>query len=974
MTDDPMAEARSVEFSGAVAYLFGSFRLIPSQQTLLDGGERVLLGGRALELLATLVERAGELVTKEELIARAWPRAVVAENNLKVHIAALRKALGEKSQDQRFIATVVGRGYRFVAPVERERLLHVALPEPVAASAQNNLPAALVRPIGRADAIEALLERLSRVPLVTVTGPGGIGKTTLALAVAREMAKSQQFDVWFVNLSRLSDQRFVPHAVAHSMGLAVHSDDIPGALANYFRFQERRQLVVLDSCEHVIEAAAAMAELLNAAAPQMRLLATSRESLQAVGEHVYQLSPLENPPDAPTLTVAEAVQYPAVELFVERARAARGDFRLSDEEAPIVARICRKLDGIALAIELAATRVDAFAVGELLELLGDRFSTLAQGRRTAPERQRTLLATLDWSHQLLPEHERAVLLKLGVFPGVFSLASATDVAGGDDLTYADAVEAIASLVRKSMVATNADNDTVRYRLLDTTRDYARRKLIEAGDLDKIARRHAEHFRDLYARAEDKWNRSPGTQWLSEHLGTIDDLRSALDWAFSVHGDTALGIALTVSAIPAWIRMSSLDECRTRVEQALHQATGGTPALDRQRMRLYAALAASALYTRGRVTQVDSACASALAIAEQLDDKEYQLRSLFVACCGLVYSGAHGAADELLMKFRSIAKATHNDAAMIEGSRLTAFAWHHMGRQADARSLLNRVLERYDAPDHRPQLSDNHVKGREGTRSLMASVLWFQGCFGRAIAEATQARSDAEESGHILTIGYVLVFAFVPIALLAGDLDSADTAMISLQDTVAKHGLALFDAMTQGLRGALMLERNNPAGLPILADALAQLDRDHIGMRYTLFAAIHARGLLRFGRSSEARSIAVDALAWARAHDELWCVPELMRIHAETHTADDELDTHGAAEALYANAIELSRQQDAQFLELRAANSLAVLRLRQGKPHEAQAALAAVLGKLEDESASADLSEARALFGTIRSSVPRSGSR
>ncbi|WP_144147383.1 ATP-binding protein [Paraburkholderia sp. BCC1884] len=953
--------------STRVAYRFGSFRLIPSQQILLNGGSRVLVGGRALDLLTVLVERHGELITKKELMACAWPRAVVEENNLKVHIAALRKALGDGPKDQRFVATLVGRGYQFVAPVERERLTATSLSQEARPHTSHNIPAALVRPIGRSGTIHDLVSQLSRVRVLTIAGPGGIGKTTVALAVAREMVEAGEYDVWFVNLSRLSDASFLPHAVANAIGLAVHSNDIPRALANYFRLRNRPQLVVFDNCEHVIEAAAILAEHMTAAAPQMRVLGTSREPLQAIGEHVYRLKPLESPPapDSQRLTGDEALQYPAVELFVERAIAARSDFVLSDAVAPVVTQICRRLDGIALAIELAATRLDAFGVHELFSLLDDRFSTLAQGRRTAPERQKTLLATLDWSHQLLPDLERIVLRRLAIFPGVFSLGSAAAVAGDESLPYAGVIDAVASLVAKSMLSANVGSDTGRYRLLDTTRDYARRKLADAGELDRVSRRHAEHFHDLYMRVEDFWTRPPDSRWLEDHVPTIDDVRSALNWAFSTHGDAALGIALTVLAIPAWIRLSSLDECRNRIEHALRQTDGCPPALDTQRMKLYTALAASALYTRGMVSQVDAAWTAALAIAQRLDNKEYQLRSLFAACCGFVYAGKHRAADELLQKFRFIAETSHNEVATSEGSRLTAFAWHHMGKQAEAQRQLEGVLEGYAAPSYQSQLSDNHVNGEEGTRSLMASVLWVQGFADRALDEARKARDDAHKSGHSLTIGYVLVFAFIPITLYAGDLESAEEALLILLDSVAKHGLVLFDAMARGLHGALLLEKKNPAGLSILFDALEQLKREHIGMRYPLFAGIYACGLLHFGRYAEARETIEDALTWSKVHDELWCVSELMRIKGEILAASDELDAQGGSEALYVQAIEIAQRQGALFFELRAAKNLAQLKHRQGKTGQAESGLSTVYGKFTEGFEIADMKESRTLVDDFR---------
>lgn len=558
--DIPAVAVPPVE-APSVAYVFGSFRLIPSQKTLFDGGTRVPIGGRALELLTALVERRGQLITKKELMARVWPRSVVEEGNLKVNMAALRKVLGEGPQDQRFVATVVGRGYQFVAPVVRAAPSEAVSAPPTPTRTSNNIPAALVRPIGRRATIRDLSQRLSRERMLTVAGPGGIGKTTVALAVAYEWAEAGEQDVWLVNLSQLSDARFVPHAVASAIGLVVHSDDILRALENHFRLRHRPQLIVLDSCEQVIEAAAIIAEHMIAAAPQLRVLATSREPLQAVGEHIFRLDPLEIPPESAStrITADAALQYSAVELFVERASAARGEFSPSDEEASVIAQICRRLDGIALAIELAATRLDAFGVGELLTLLDDRFSALAHGRRTAPERQRTLLATLDWSHQLLPDTERVVLRRLGVFSGVFSLASAVAIVGDDNMENANVIDAIGSLVAKSMLSANVGSDAVRYRLLDTTRDYARRKLADAGELDMISRRHAEYFHAMYTRVEDYWNRPPDSRWLANHIVTIDDVRAALKWAFSVRGDTALGISLTVTAIPAWIRFSSLEE-------------------------------------------------------------------------------------------------------------------------------------------------------------------------------------------------------------------------------------------------------------------------------------------------------------------------------------------------------------------------------------------------------------------------------
>ncbi|MCP3709280.1 helix-turn-helix transcriptional regulator [Paraburkholderia sp. CNPSo 3274] len=947
------------------AFLFGSFELIPAQRMLFNGGCAVRVGNRALEILVALVERCGELVTKQELIARAWPNTVVEESNLKVQIAALRKALGEGPHDQHYLATVVGRGYRFVAPVKRVLPARDETHGGEWPRSSNNIPLALVRPLGRAADIQSLLKPLLNSRLVTVAGPGGIGKTTVALAVARQMFEAGEHEVWFVDLSTIADAHLVPNVVAAALGLAVHSNDVASALASYFALRERPQLVVFDSCEHVIEAACAIVERIVCASPRVLVLATSREPLAAAGEHVYRLEPLASPLATEGLTADVALRYPAVQLFMERASARRGDFELNDDDAPVVAEICRRLDGIALAIELAATRLDAFGLRELLGLLSDRFFALGQGRRTAPERHRTLAAMLDWSHQLLPEVERVVLRRVGMFAGSFVLRSAEAVATGGGISSRNAIDAMASLVAKSMVAADVRGETVHYRLLDSTRDYARRKLADAGELDTVARRHAGHFLDMYARAEDQWSTPPERRWAQEHLRAIDDVRAALDWAFAARAEAELGVALTVAAIPAWLRLSSLEECRNRVQQALSSIDGGSPAFDRYRMKLHAALAAAAMYTCGMIPEVDVAWRMALAIAKALDDKEYQLRALFAGCCALVYEGKNRAADELLENFHSVAEASGNAVALSDGDRLTAFTWHHMGKQAETREHLERVLSRHLAPLQRPQLSPIHVDWRNGSRTILSNVLWLQGLADQALRTEHEARSDALASGHSLTLGYVLALASVPIALQVGDLVAAQAHLKLLQDHLAKHGLVIFEAMACCLHGAVLIECGEPSGLPILRAGLEQFKREHIGLRYAMYAGIYARGLRAFGRNEEAHTAVDEALSWANAHDELWCMPELLRIKGEILEETDALDMLGMSESLYQQAIELSCQQGAPSWALRAATSLARLSHRLGKTNHAQTVLVSVYEQFTEGFETADLKAAKAKLDGLR---------
>ena len=327
-------------------------------------------------------------------------------------------------------------------------------------------------------------------------GPGGIGKTTAAIAIARQLAGAYPDGVAFVDLAPVSDPALLPSILGTVLGLSIQADNPIPALLTHLR--ERRLLVVLDSCEHVIEAAASVAEEVSTAALGVHILATSREPLRATGERVYRLPPLEIPPPSPTLSAAQALEFPGVQLFVERAAAANlNGFELTDPDAALVAEICRRLDGIPLAIELATACIDAFGVRELAARLDDRFRLLTSGRRTALPRHQTLSATLDWSYELLPVEERRLLRQLAIFAGDFSLVSALAIAGDQDTSQA---VLLGHLVAKSLVTFDR-GQSGNYRLLDSTRLYAAEKLEKAGGLNAASRRHAEHFRDLLAGAE-----------------------------------------------------------------------------------------------------------------------------------------------------------------------------------------------------------------------------------------------------------------------------------------------------------------------------------------------------------------------------------------------------------------------------------------------------------------------------------------
>src|SRR5258705_4049359 len=480
-----------VNGGAARAFSFGPFHLIPTQRLLLEAGKPRRLGSRALDILIALVERHGELLSKEELMARVWPKMFVEPSNLTVHVAALRRVLGDGRNGNRYLVNIPGRGYRFVAPVRVADEAMPSLPQlqPIVASGANNLPAQITRLVGRAEALRTLAAQLSEQRLITIVGPGGIGKTSVALAVAEAVAGSYEHGVWIVDLAHLRDPSPVPDALASE---TLSDDPLPSLVESIRR---KQMLLVLDNCAHMVEAAASLAGRILRGAPGVRILATSREPLRVEGERRHRLSPLDVPPASVPLTAAEALRFSAIELFVQRAAAKLDGFELNDSDASIVADLCRKLDGLPLAIEFAADQIDTFGVRGLSARLAGRLQLLTGGYRTALPRHQSLRAMLDWSYDRIPEPERVVLRRLSILPGKYSLEAAIAVAAGDEMAVPAVIDHIMSLVTKSLIAADISGKEALYRMLETTRCYALEKLQESGELDAVARRHAKGCQD-----------------------------------------------------------------------------------------------------------------------------------------------------------------------------------------------------------------------------------------------------------------------------------------------------------------------------------------------------------------------------------------------------------------------------------------------------------------------------------------------
>ena len=480
----------------AIKIRFENFELNVFERSLKKAGEAVPLGGRAFDLLLALIERSGETVGKNELMAQVWPDVTVEEGSLRVYMSAVRKALGDGQIGPKYIANVQGRGYRFIAPVIRQAEENETRKT---FARRSNLPAGLGRMIGRDEEVLEIQSLLRTERLITIVGPGGIGKTTVALAVGHAAFADLSEAVYFVDLSTVRDREQLFGAVASALGLAeqhAKPEDPRYEDALHDVLGRRKGLIILDSCEHVIDETSALADCLLRRCPEIGILATSRQTLQIIGERVFRLPPLACPPEQPMLTAAQLLSYPAVQLFMERASARGTDFGLSYDDASAITEICRKLDGVPLAIELAATRAAIFGLKDTAARLGSRLDLLKFGRRTASPRHRTLRATLDWGHDLLSELERLVLRRVAIFIGSFTLDTAVAIVEERGMGQNDVAEAIENLVDKSIIEAGVDTHETSYRLLDTTRIYALEKLLHRGEHDAIATRHASFLSKL----------------------------------------------------------------------------------------------------------------------------------------------------------------------------------------------------------------------------------------------------------------------------------------------------------------------------------------------------------------------------------------------------------------------------------------------------------------------------------------------
>jgi predicted ATPase/DNA-binding winged helix-turn-helix (wHTH) protein len=722
------------------SYRFGPVEVRPAERQLLVEGQPAPVGARAFDVLLALIDRRDRVVTKNELLEIVWPGLVVEENNLQVQVSTLRKHLGPRA-----VATIPGHGYRFTLQPEAE-----ASGRKADAAPQHNLPAQLNRFIGRESDLAEVKALIERSRLVTLTSVGGTGKTRLSLQVAQELMDRFADGAWFVELAPVADESRVAQAVAAVLG--VQETGASSMLASLGAWARNRSvLLVLDNCEHLLCGCAELAKQMLQAAPGLRILASSREALRVNGESVYPLGPLAVPDARNAISSAILEQYDAVRLFVERAAAANGSFRITDANARAVASICQQLDGIPLAIELAAARARALSAENIASRLDDCFRLLTGGDKTSCARQQTLRASLDWSHDLLSPPEAVLLRRLSVFSGGWTLDAAENICAGGEVAATDVMDLLTHLVEKSLVETDAFGE--RYRLLETVRQYARAKLEASGETAAVRGRHVTFYLAFVHAARPHVVGPSQAGWLRRLDGELENLLAAHAYCESVEADAERELELVVSMKRYLVTRGRPALAHQLTREALARAPGRT------RARCIALFDAGQLsYLLGRYAEARGYLHESVEIARECGEKAQLSRSLELvglACRGegdalsarrylddsLAVARDLGDGPELMTALNALAQLLRMDGELVAAASFCqealAIARRIGDRESEGVALLNLAMasNRMPPPEcARLLLQALQVTETIGSRYVGLSVLDV----AAGLAAATQA--------------------------------------------------------------------------------------------------------------------------------------------------------------------------------------------------------------------------------------------
>ena len=808
-----------------------------------------------------------------------------------------------------------------------------------------NLPARPTRIIGREKDVRVLAEHLATRRFVTLRGPGGIGKTTLAVDLAHGVAGQFRDGVRFLDLGSLKEANLVAVAAASALGLLIPVGDPTSRLVE--ALHDRQILLVLDSCEHVIEAVSRLAEQIYQRASGVSLLATSRESLDAEGESVFEVASLGVPPDN-VGSEAELGKYSSTRLFMECAAAAGYSAPVADADAEIVARICRKLDGMPLAIELVASRLSAHGLLEIDELIEGRLRLAWRGRRTAPLRHQSLSAALDWSYQLIAPEERTLLEYLSIFPGPFTLQGARALTG--DLDDPDTVLIVLEqLVTKSLVASRPRSTQASFRLLETTRAYAHEKLAATGESDAAALRHARYvLQALKPRSYEPGGERPGG-WV-HRADLLSDARAALTWVYSDAGEAGLRISLAAVCARLFVERNLLEECRLWAGQALallEVATGDQAA----RVELLWAFGHAAMFTERNSHECEAALRRGLVLAQEVDDLQNQFR--LISRLHALYRRTYERRKllEVAQLADGVAIEIGHPAALARAHTYLGVAYHLSGDQRLARERL-QAGETGDAAI--PTLPVDHFASPRGTHIMSCTNLWLLGSPDQAVTVAN-GLMDIGSNPDLAMYCAGLCFA-ARVYRWVGDTGALEQATTRLADHSRKHGFGPFHNVSRALKGELCIARGAvDEGVELLEQSLPRMIADRLELYSGATTVALVEGLATRQRIDNALTLIQTRIDSVAEQGDSWEMPELLRVRGDLRARSGD---HPGAEHDFRAAMDLAERQSALSWSLRVAASRARLATGLKAKADAVSELKRVYARFGEGFETADLRDVR----------------
>lgn len=778
---------------------FGDWALDLTNEIFLKGDKRVPLTKRAFQVLVTLVKAKGELVTKDQLLDEVWRGVIVEENNLQAQISTLRRKLGS---DRRLISTEFGIGYRFLGEIKASEIsdtnqeISVIRPNKIV-SREQKLPPIL----GRERELTQLTGLLSENQLVTITGTAGMGKTRLAKELAFAHTTHFEEGAKFVELAAIQENRHVSAAILSQ--LDVHSSFDLLSPEDISRLSSTNIFLVIDNCEHIIDAVAESISKLLLHAPNLTILTTSQEPLNIDGEHQFQLTPLQLPEKLPDS--GNEPDSPAVQLFCRHASAIQFGFSPTTEQLATITSICRQLDGLPLAIELAAARITLFSLNDIERSLSERLIYLTSGKRSSDPRHKTLMGAIDWSFRLLTEFEKQLFQCLSVFANKFTLTNVIQLyqslEKNAEIEEWEIAEGINNLLSKSLLQKSISaEDISSFYFLESLKIFANHKLKESDKHNKLKRAHAQIFRQQTEQANYDWIEMPSDRWNLKYQAQINDLCLALDWAVIEKNDLTLGIQILKNTPAFWITFSMYDECRRYIEPILNTYTY----VDYQHltisaqeiMHLNCALGKALTWSKGPIQETQLSWERTLEIGHELEDREAQLQAHYGLWLYCLRTNQFRKALGHAKSFSAIAERVSPDYdAIATGIRIEGVAKHYLGQHRCAIEKLERSIKLMETyPSNQPY--------RFGLDQLVAAkafasrVYWILGKTHIAMDVARSSLERAYELNHVCSICCSLAEGICMVAFLNNNIEQVSELATELKQLSSNSNLNLWNTYSE----------------------------------------------------------------------------------------------------------------------------------------------------------------------------------